>query len=711
MTESKNKAMRGLPVCFVETPLEADAFITHCRESDIDPRSITVVALTLDVQPILRRRGIPFETTLALFGQEGHEEALVTAEELLRRIRLQVDLRLDSEVIRETYHDTFHFKIQYYIHHFLFVLRVVEGAIAKYRPSEVLHLQGPGPLSANPDQLLLPSERWANRIVELYCEAHGLRSAQIENAHDPEPEPATEARGVRPSVPWALRLVANKLNAYVGRSPCVLYSGSFDGFRTLSSQLRASARRLILLDDTPLTWRRAITSWVRALSGRGVVLPTGGNLAEAPDWATSHEKALVESIEALQVPSAGVEYKGVSFWQVYEEKVRLHLLPSICIMSSRFRTQLNLASSLPLSHVVVTAAREMAYAFCEYAKWCEIPSVMVSHGTVIAPKNRLEEIENRSIGSGLQLSPVVSAGAVQSRLEEAHVDHYAPPGTMYRTGPILFSDRDAEGRSKVRPFNHPDDEVTILMGSSCKNRASYRFWAMETPDEYLESCRDMIAAVAGIPNVRLVIRLHKKLQLLSTSDLMTLLSESDRITIDREGTFKDSLRSCDLVVSFASTTIEESLQNGVPVLLYDPWQRYQHCDGAPFHSTKDFAPAAVHYLDRRGQLRETLKAIVDRQLRGLRDSVLFGSYCYHPEETIGFAEMLDVSAEDASLLTTATADAPRRSCRIKRKAIPEGVGDIHSKVLGHSPLQVSDSPAASIEGGTGIAHPTIGSRG
>lgn len=664
MAEMHDKVTKGRPICFVETSDEADAFITHCRESDTDPQSITIVALTLDVQPILRRRGIPFETTLALFGQAGHEEVLVTAEELLHRIRQRVDLRLESEVIRETYHDTFHFKIQYYMHHFLFVLRVVETAIGKFRPSEILHLEGPGPLSVIPDQLIQPSERWASRIVALYCEAHGLRSTLIENVDDPEMEPATEVREARPSVSWALRFVANRLNAYVSRAPCVLYSGSFDGFRTLSSQLRGSERRLILLDDTPVTWRRIIANWGRALLGRGVVLPTAGLSAERPDWAIL-ETSLVESVEALQAPFEDVEHKGVSFWRVYKEKVLHHLLPSIQTMASRIGTHLTLASALPVSHVVVTSAREMAYALCELAAWRGIPSVMVSHGTVIAPKNRLEEIENRSIGSGLQLSPIVSAGALQSRLEEDHVHHYAPPGKMYRTGPILFEDRDAKGRPQVRSSRHPDDDVTIVMASSCKNRATYRFWATETPDEYLESCRDMIEAVNGMPGVRLVIRLHKKLQL-PTSDLMTLLAESDRVTIDREGTFKDRLGSSDLVVSFSSTTIEEALQNRVPVLLYDPWQRYQHCEAAHVDHPYDLVPAAVHYVDRREILRGTLEALIERQLRSSEaGGYSFDAYSFCADETMCFSEML------RSVTREHTKQGPDGSiCQKSGKSIP-----------------------------------------
>ena len=43
-----------------------------------------------------------------------------------------------------------------------------------------------------------------------------------------------------------------------------------------------------------------------------------------------------------------------------------------------------------------------------------------------------------------------------------------------------------------------------------------------------------------------------------------------------DGEFNDYLLASDLLLSYSSTTIEESLQNKIPVLQYDPDGKYEH---------------------------------------------------------------------------------------------------------------------------------------
>ncbi|MBT6231010.1 MAG: hypothetical protein HOI47_30600, partial [Candidatus Scalindua sp.] len=64
------------------------------------------------------------------------------------------------------------------------------------------------------------------------------------------------------------------------------------------------------------------------------------------------------------------------------------------------------------------------------------------------------------------------------------------------------------------------------------------------------------------------------------NDFLDLLTTSDCYSVHTEGTFADYLIISDLLASYSSTTIEEALQNKVPVLLYDSQGKYCHIKDA-----------------------------------------------------------------------------------------------------------------------------------
>ena len=49
-----------------------------------------------------------------------------------------------------------------------------------------------------------------------------------------------------------------------------------------------------------------------------------------------------------------------------------------------------------------------------------------------------------------------------------------------------------------------------------------------------------------------------------------------------------------MTVSFSSTVIEDSLNSKIPVILFDRWKRYKHCDSETNPHKKN---SAVYYLN------------------------------------------------------------------------------------------------------------------
>ena len=61
-----------------------------------------------------------------------------------------------------------------------------------------------------------------------------------------------------------------------------------------------------------------------------------------------------------------------------------------------------------------------------------------------------------------------------------------------------------------------------------------------------------------------------------------------------DGVFEDHLLGSDLLLSYSSTTIEEALQNHVPVLQYDPSGKYEHIPGQVLSTTSENKVSAIY---------------------------------------------------------------------------------------------------------------------
>ena len=100
----------------------------------------------------------------------------------------------------------------------------------------------------------------------------------------------------------------------------------------------------------------------------------------------------------------------------------------------------------------------------------------------------------------------------------------------------------------------------------------------ETFDEYIKNINDTIKAVKAIPNLYLAVR-YRPSKDLSIDEFKKLLILDKCYEVYSQGAFEDYLLASDLLLSYSSTTIEEALNNNIPVLQYDPEGKYEHFPG------------------------------------------------------------------------------------------------------------------------------------
>ena len=143
----------------------------------------------------------------------------------------------------------------------------------------------------------------------------------------------------------------------------------------------------------------------------------------------------------------------------------------------------------------------------------------------------------------------------------------------------------------------------------------------------------LINAVSKLKNIHLIIR-HRNIDGLDSNKLKEILPRSDSYSIASDGIFSDYLSISDLLVSFSSTTIEEALQNNIPVLLFNKYNRYQHMRGTVLSLNEScFTPSALYNVNSGDDLLFAIEWILSNHLsKKIDPEKLFNKYKYTDSE-------------------------------------------------------------------------------
>lgn len=129
------------------------------------------------------------------------------------------------------------------------------------------------------------------------------------------------------------------------------------------------------------------------------------------------------------------------------------------------------------------------------------------------------------------------------------------------------------------PRNHvsihrPGRKFRVLHAGNYQNWSDFFPWVPETADEYLDGMQTLAEVTAGLQDIELTFRVRAKREV-DLEVIKRRLNVAPNISIcGNEQDFLDQLAGCDLLVSHFSTTVEQALQMGKPVLLWGSTDRY-----------------------------------------------------------------------------------------------------------------------------------------
>jgi hypothetical protein len=319
---------------------------------------------------------------------------------------------------------------------------------------------------------------------------------------------------------------------------------------------------------------------------------------------TVEEKNIDSFFSQIERNQSLFTYRNFKYFEIMKEKILVGITKSTENLIEKSYQMSYLIDAIRPNLSLSYSSRELTYVLGELCRNSDLNALCISHGTVVPPKNEIEEIVNRNIGESVILNKYPSV-AVQTPLAKEFLDHYEHPSENIITGPLIFS-----RRSKLF---HSGKTINILHAVTLKFRGGTKFWGVEHGDEFISSLSDLINTIDGISNVKLIIKLHPDFyNNLKKKDVFAFLPKSKSYTIS-DRTIKDELSMTDLVISFSSTVIEEALVNRIPVLLYDKWDRYQHYNALVLKN-KSFKPFPLYYISSRKALEENIETIITKGL-------------------------------------------------------------------------------------------------
>lgn len=121
--------------------------------------------------------------------------------------------------------------------------------------------------------------------------------------------------------------------------------------------------------------------------------------------------------------------------------------------------------------------------------------------------------------------------------------------------------------------------LRILHAGNYQNWSDFFPWIAETADEYLNGVEALAATVEQLDGVEMIVRVRPKREVDATAVEAMLGKRRNVRVCGTEQDFLEQLAESDLLVAHFSTTIEQALQMGKPVLLWGSAHRYRQFAG------------------------------------------------------------------------------------------------------------------------------------
>lgn len=617
-------------IVFFNGESEVDEYLEDTSPAKSDSGDTLFISMTPAIHCYLNKKGFETEGVLRYFDSNSHMEALKKSAVLIEWLNRNSDFTDLGMGVKLAYKDFFSYWIRFAVHYCLWAIEVTSNVVALHRP-EVICACLPG--KAVVSSLYIESEEnYFGNIVNRVARKSGIRFENFSKRADRGGDPVFSRKVNYASslVKFTLQSIKFQLwetatlsrNVFAGRKP-VFFMAKLYHMDKLAERLQSAIPdKHIYFLKGPVIFTFGLSNFIiRLFSGR------------YSNTIISQKKRFSDLGVKIAREKELFSYRDISFDDIIEEKIKDNIANHILgLMVWTVKLSQFIDASKP-SAFISNGIRADEVILAELCRQRAISTILISHGTHVRPKNEYERIEWGEHGRALLRAPF-SGLALQSTLSEGYLKVFPSEGRVIRTGPLIWgfqvnSERSRSSFAKMFNGRYELNETKIIVHAATSKPAnSMRFYIYETPEEYIQSIRDVAAAVEPIPNAVLIVKFRPSKEI-SAEALKMLVPFSDKVVLSVEEPFLDVLGAASLLVSFSSTTIEEALQNRIPVLLYGGGGRYQHTPGCELKPGQPVLRSAVYHVTEAKDLGYALSGIFEMKIEGKgKDKNLFDEYIY-----------------------------------------------------------------------------------
>lgn len=628
-------------VVLLEFVDEAKSFLDFCQQNEPDIGKFRIFALNPRVQAFLKKKDIGYEDTLKHFDNQSHERCLLKSEELYQLVEQTLHLR-DTTEVYEGYNNYGLFHTRLYINHLLYLIELLSNITDKNGISELYCCVQKIPFEET--VTITDNDRHLGLIAKNIAEKKGITFNEIpspilqQNMHC-----KNEVQKILFFKPILKLIHEIKLRRLLKKNIILLTTTGYN-FDLLSKSIRKRLNNVSIIENytTDISFKMYVYNLFRSLLDQDYTYKIFTQFYPEPIDFKDINKELNSEFNSflnkMNDLSDHFSLNGINFHMYLINKLKFGLWHGLNNLQTQTSIVNNLLDKLKPKLIISPYSREINRNIAELANAKNIPSICISHGSLVKPKNEFEKIDHYHIGLSLILNEY-KYHCIQSPLAQEYLKYYDVKGKTIKTGNLIFSKIQYYYRNKIRKgllgMQHNDYKI-ILHGNTLKPRGVHFHW-VETFDEYISGLIDLVKAVDRMDKVHLIIKLHPIAEI-TEDELRLFLPASENYSVNKKERFWHVLSAADMLISFGSTAIEDALQNEIPVLLYDKWGRYKHCEAEELYNGCNPQVYPVYYLKDEEHLFKSLDWLLYNDKK-IPDDV-FRKYVYDSNGIDAFIELL-----------------------------------------------------------------------
>ena len=267
------------------------------------------------------------------------------------------------------------------------------------------------------------------------------------------------------------------------------------------------------------------------------------------------------------------------------------------------------------SLIISNILRGLPGFYIESGNKNNIPTLAISHGTVSKAYNAKDIIYKKIIAQAV-FSEKSKYTALQSKIAKEALKTIPVEGKALETGNIIFAEKLSRNIKRKK---------NILVAVTLKNFFCLQYYGVEMYFEFLKNL-DGFNLLAKNKKLNFLIQLHPSAY--SSIDLLKKVYKNLDFTTKK---IEKNLTEAFATISYSSTSIEDSLNCRVPVILFDPSNRYKHCDSISDPKIKN---KAIYYVNSEEDLVIALNTIKESE------DINFDQYLYNGAYTKNIEKLL-----------------------------------------------------------------------